>query len=59
MGKALVYHRFTDILKITNYNEFILSFIVFVIIVFLFQELMTKISRDKATKFASSLLALR
>ena len=50
---------FTDFLKITNYNEFILPFTVFVIIVFLFQELMTKISRDKATKFVSSLLVLR
>ena len=48
-GKALVYQRFTDLTNISNYNDFMLSFTLFVIIMFLFQALMTIISTDKVT----------
>ena len=49
MGKALVYQRFTDLTNISNDNDFILSFTLFVIIMFLFPALMTIISTDKVT----------
>ena len=51
VGKALVYKRFTDLTNISNYNDFMLSFTLFVIdlIMFLFQALMIIISTDKVT----------
>ena len=50
VGKELVYQRFTDLTNIPNCNDFILLFILFVIIMFLIQVLlMAIISTDKVT----------
>ena len=49
VGKELVYQRFTDLTNILNYDDYMLSFTLFVIIMFLFQAIMTIISTDKVT----------
>ena len=38
VGKALVYQRFTDLTNISNYNDFMLSVTLFVIIIFYFKH---------------------